>query len=73
MTSLLGRRSRGIAIVIPTRLRAGRSGVRIPVEAREVSLFRNVLTASELHPLSYSVGIGFYFQGKSGLGVNLTA
>jgi hypothetical protein len=49
--------SQSSLVGIVTRLRAGRSGVRIPVEARDFSLLQNVQTGSGAHPASYSVGI----------------
>jgi len=44
-------------MVLVTRLRAGRSGVWIPVEARDFSL-QNVPIGSGACPASYSMAIG---------------
>jgi hypothetical protein len=41
-----------------TRLQAGRSGIRIPVEERDFSVFQNVHTGSEADAASFSVRIG---------------
>ena len=41
---------------IATRLRAGRSGVRIPAEARDFSPLQNVGSGSGAHTASYSLG-----------------
>jgi len=46
-----------------TRLRAGRSGIRIPVEEGAFSLLRNIQAVSVTHPASYSVVSGF-FSGR---------
>jgi len=51
-----------------TRLRAGRSGVRIPVEAKDFSLLRNIPIGSGDRPASYSMGIGVLFRGGGGKG-----
>jgi len=45
-------------VVLVTRLRAGRSGVWIPVEARDFSLLQNVSNGSGACPVSYSMAIG---------------
>jgi hypothetical protein len=50
-------------------LRAGRSGVRIPVEARFPA---PVQSGSEAHPSSCTMGTGFFPGVKSGPGVTLT-
>ena len=42
-----------------TRLRAGQSGVRIPVRVRDFFLLQILPTTSGAHPVSYSMGIGF--------------
>ena len=59
-------------MVFVTRLRAGRSGVRILVEARDFSLLRNVPIGSGDRPASYSMGIGVLFRRvkRPGRGVN---
>ena len=44
-------------VSIVTKLRAGRSGVRIPAVTRDISILQNA------HPSSYSVGIGVSFSG----------
>jgi len=36
----------------------GRSGVRIPLKARDFSLLNNVLAGPEAHPVSYSTVTG---------------
>jgi hypothetical protein len=40
-----------------TSLQAGRSGIRIPVEERDLSLFQNIQTGSEADAASFSVRI----------------
>jgi hypothetical protein len=50
--------SRVGVVGIGTRLRAGRTTVRIPVEARDSPLLRNVQTGSGHHPAYYSMGTG---------------
>jgi hypothetical protein len=47
-----------INTVIITMLRAGGSGVRITLGARNVSLLQNVQAGSGAHPASYSMGTG---------------
>jgi len=54
---------------IVTRIQAGRSGVGIPVGARDFSLLQ---TDSAPHPASYSVGSKVLFRKQSGRGVKLT-
>jgi hypothetical protein len=44
-------------MLIMARLRAGRSRLQIPPEARKVSVMQNV------HPDSYSVGTGVIYRG----------
>jgi hypothetical protein len=44
-------------------LRAGRSGVRFPVEASDLSLLRSVHIQSEAYPASYKMGTGCSFPG----------
>jgi len=51
------------AVGIVTRLRAGRSGVRIAVEAGDLSPFHNVQTDSDAQPDSCSVGPGLFPRG----------
>jgi hypothetical protein len=41
-----------------TRLRVGRSGIRIPAVARYLSVLQNVQTGSRTHPASFSTGTG---------------
>jgi len=55
--------SRSYAVGIVTRLRAGRSGVRIAVGAGDLSPFQNVQTDSEAQPDSCSVGPGLFPRG----------
>jgi hypothetical protein len=50
-------------VCIGTRLRAGRSGVRIRVGARDFSRLYNVQTGSRGYPACYSMGIGFEAAG----------
>ena len=45
------------AVSIVTKLRAGRSGVRIPAVTRDISLLQNA------HPAVSAVGIGVFFSG----------
>ena len=52
-------------MLIATRLRAGGSGIRIPVGARESSVLQNVQTDSGVHPTSYLVDTGFFHAGKA--------
>ena len=47
-----------------TRLRAGRSGDRIPVGAKDLSLLQNVQTDGGAHPVSYSMGTVFFLEDK---------
>jgi hypothetical protein len=49
-----------IVVGIATRLRAGRSGVRIPAEARGFPHLQNVRTDSRAHPASYSMVTGVH-------------
>jgi hypothetical protein len=49
---------RGSVVGIGTRLRDGRSGVRILVGTRDMSLLQNVQTGCGAHPTSCSVGHG---------------
>ena len=49
-------------------MRAGRSRLRITVEARDFSFLRNV----KAHPASYSVGTGVLLRVKGGRGLKLT-
>jgi len=39
-----------------TTLRAARPGVRLPAEAKDLSLLQHVQTCSENHAASYSIG-----------------
>ena len=60
-----------ISIIVPvsvviSRLRAGRSGTRIPLRAKVFSLLQNVHTGSEAHSVSYSMGTGFFLGSKAG-------
>jgi hypothetical protein len=57
-------RDRVSSVGIVSRLRSGRSGVGIPVGARDFYLLQNVQT--------YSVGTGVLSLGYSGRGVKLT-
>ena len=55
-------------MLLTTKLRAGRFGVRIPVAAKDISLLYNVQTGSRVHPPSHSMGIGA-FPGAKAAGV----
>jgi hypothetical protein len=55
--------SQGAVVSIVTRLRAGRSRVRIPAGARSFYLLRNIQTVSAAHPASNSIGTGTTFPG----------
>jgi hypothetical protein len=46
-------RSRDSVVGIVTNIRTGRSGVRIPAEARDITLRQYVQTVSGSHPTSY--------------------
>jgi hypothetical protein len=59
-----GRRDGAVSIV--TKLRAGRSGVRIAAVTRDIYLLQNA------HPSAYSVGIGFLSRGVKRPGVSMT-
>jgi len=45
-------------ISIGARLWAGRSGVQIPVDAKDLSLLQNILTSCGVHPASHAMGTG---------------
>ena len=47
------------------RLRAGRSGDRIPVGAKDLPVLRNVQTVFGAHPVSYSMGTVLFLRGKA--------
>ena len=51
------------AVDITTRLRAGGSGVRIPVGVNRFLLSKNVQTGSEAHPVNYLMGTGIVYWG----------
>jgi hypothetical protein len=57
---------------IATRIRAGRSGVRKPVEENISLFFKNVQTGFGAHPALYSMGTEVLFRGKAVRGVMLT-
>lgn len=57
------------SVSIVTRLRAGWSGVRIPLLARDFSLLQNAQTGSRAQPVSSSVGTGVLSRGKAAGGV----
>jgi hypothetical protein len=46
---------------IVTGLRAGRSGVRIPAGARDISFYQNAQTSSGAPPAFVSIGTGGSF------------
>jgi len=50
--------SRDSSVSIVTKVRAGRSGFRIPEGLRGLSLMRNAQTGCEVHKASYSIGTG---------------
>jgi hypothetical protein len=64
--------SRNRVVSIETMLRAGRSGVLIPAEARDFYLLQNVQTGSQDHPASTPSGTGV-LPGDGGRGLQLTA
>jgi hypothetical protein len=51
---------------------AGRSTVRIPLEATNISLLHNVQTGSGAHTTSHSMGTGFISREQTGGSVTLT-
>ena len=53
---------------IVRRLRAGWSGVRVLVGARDFSLLQSIQTGSKIYPASYWVNIGVTSQGLKWLG-----
>jgi hypothetical protein len=59
----------GSSVGIATELRAGRSGDRIPVDAKLSTL---VQTGPGAHPAYYTMGTGPFPGVKSGQGVTLT-
>ena len=59
----------GSSVGIATELRAGRSGDRVPVEAR---FSAPVQTGPGAHPASCTMGTGSFPRGKYGRGVMLT-
>jgi hypothetical protein len=54
----------GVSACIATRLKAGRSGVRVPVGEKDFSL-QNVQAGCGAHPAFCSVGIGVLSWGKA--------
>ena len=50
---------------IENRLVAQKSGVRVPVGTRDISLLLNFQTVSETHPVSYYVYRKFFTTGKA--------
>ena len=56
-------RSNVVGRFVETRLWVGRRGYRIPAEATNFSLLRNVQTPSEAHPDSYSMATGVVSRG----------
>jgi hypothetical protein len=54
-----------------TWVRAGRYGIRIPVEARDSSLFQDVHTGSRDQPASYLMGTGVLPRGWVGRGLEV--
>jgi len=48
-----------------TRLKDGRSGVRIPAGAASLSLFQNVQSGSFTHPASHSLDAECSFSGEA--------
>jgi hypothetical protein len=59
----------GSVVGVATSYGAGRSGDRIPVEAR---FFAPVQTGPGVHPVSCTMGTGSFPEVKSGRGVTLT-
>jgi len=63
--------SRGSTVGVVTRLRAGRSGVQIPIRVRDTFLLENDQKRSETHPDSYSFGTEAVSREESGRGTKL--
>lgn len=59
---------------VATKLRIGRTGVRIPVGLGDLSHLVNIQSSSGVHPSSYSAGDGGFFLRGNGKAVDhLTA
>ena len=58
-------KSSGGVVGVMTKLRAERSGVRIPVRARNFPLLKNAKAASGINPASYSVCTELFPVGKA--------
>jgi hypothetical protein len=56
-----------------TKVRPGRSGVRIPTGSRHSSLLQNVQNGSGVHTAPCTMGTGVLSQKKSDRGVKLTS
>jgi hypothetical protein len=52
-------------VSIVARLRTEPSGVRTSAWTGEFSLLQDVQTGAEVHPVSYTMGIGFFLGGKA--------
>ena len=60
------------AVGVATTLRTGRSGDRMPVEARNLSVLQNVQTDSVTDATYCSIGL-FFFLGKGGRSMKYNA
>jgi hypothetical protein len=47
-----------VHLLVESHIRDAQSGVRIPAEARDLSLFQNFQTGSVTHPASHAVDAG---------------
>jgi hypothetical protein len=52
-------------ISVTTRLRTGRSGVRIKAKENHFLFSKTVETGSGAHPAYYSIGLAFFSGGKA--------
>ena len=52
-------------VILPTMLRTVRSGLQIPIRARDFSFLLNDQTGSGTHPASYSMVLGVHSGGKA--------
>ena len=62
-----------VVVGIAIRLRAGRSGFRVPAGARDLSLFRAFQIGSGVHLVSSSIGTLILSRGKNGRGLKFTS
>jgi hypothetical protein len=66
------RRSWDSVVIVVTKLRAGRSRVRIPAAERDFFLLRNTQGGSGAHPVSISIGTEVTFRAYSDWSVEFT-